>query len=190
VTSAPPSVQLWERLSHSHPRVEAYPVTAARSPDRVQSRFHGVSGKSASPPTPEVLAASQYRRSGPILLQKSPQRFCEIRIGNNRIDVGEYLNQCCESASQLESILRGRMGKMFLQQYRPRRDILDHCTDQFWPVSADFPLPPKQLRRGRLQRLPYADAISKVGSCFTLNDIERAMKHFSAAASCRRRAMF
>src|SRR6516164_5666651 len=58
-------------------------------------------------------------RVGPILLQKSPQRFCEIRIGNNRIDVGEYLNQCCGSASQLESILRGRMGKIFLQQYRP-----------------------------------------------------------------------
>src|SRR5215472_3057524 len=66
VSSAPPSVQLWERLSHSHPPVEAYPVTAARSPDRVQSRFRGVSGKSASPPpTPEVLAASQYRRSAP-----------------------------------------------------------------------------------------------------------------------------
>src|SRR5580704_15268508 len=45
-------------------------------------------------------------------------------------------------------------------------------------------------REGRLQRLPYADAISKVGLCSTLNDTERAIKHFSAAASCRRRAMF
>jgi hypothetical protein len=34
------------------------------------------------------------------------------------------------------------------------------------------------------------DAISKVGLCSTLNDTERAIKHFSAAASCRRRAMF
>ena len=30
----------------------------------------------------------------------------------------------------------------------------------------------------------YADAISKVGSCSTLNDTERAIKHFSADASC------
>ena len=60
----------------------------------------------------------------PILLQKSSQRFCEIRIGNNRIDVGEYLNQCCESASQLESILRGRMGKIFLQQYRGQSGLV------------------------------------------------------------------
>src|ERR1700730_18335524 len=45
-------------------------------------------------------------------------------------------------------------------------------------------------REGRLQRLPYADAISKVGLCSTLKDTERAIKHFSAAASCRRRAMF
>jgi hypothetical protein len=36
----------------------------------------------------------------------------------------------------------------------------------------------------------YADAISKVGWCSTLNDTERAIKHFSAAASCRRRAVF
>ncbi len=46
------------------------------------------------------------------------------------------------------------------------------------------------IGKGRLQRLPYADAISKVGLCSTLNDTERAIKHFSAAASCRRRAMF
>jgi hypothetical protein len=38
--------------------------------------------------------------------------------------------------------------------------------------------------------LPYADAMSNVGSCSNLNDTERAIKHFSAAASCRRRAMF
>ena len=46
------------------------------------------------------------------------------------------------------------------------------------------------IGKERLQRLPYADAISKVGLCSTLNDTERAIKHFSAAASCRRRAMF
>src|SRR5262249_46912767 len=50
---------------------------------------------------------------------------------------------------------------------------------------ADFPLRPTQHQRG-----PYADATSKVGSCFTLNDTERAIKHLSAAASCSRRAMF
>jgi len=38
--------------------------------------------------------------------------------------------------------------------------------------------------------LPYADAMSNVGSCSNLNNTERAIKHFSAAASCRRRAMF
>ena len=59
-------------------------------------------------------------RSGPILLQKSPQSFCEMRIGNNRIDAAEYLNQCCVSASELESILRGQMDKIFLQQYPPQ----------------------------------------------------------------------
>ena len=46
------------------------------------------------------------------------------------------------------------------------------------------------IGKERLQRLPYADATSKVGLCSTLNDTERAIKHFSAAASCRRRAMF
>jgi hypothetical protein len=61
--------------------------------------------------------------SWPILLQKSPQRFCEIRIGNNRIDTCEYLNQCCASAPELESILRGPMVKIFLQQYRPNPEF-------------------------------------------------------------------
>jgi hypothetical protein len=64
-----------------------------------------------------------YFQCWPILLQKSPQTFCEIRIGNNRIDAGEYLNQCCASVPHLESILRGRMGKIFLQQYRPICDM-------------------------------------------------------------------
>jgi hypothetical protein len=50
---------------------------------------------------------------GPILLQKPPQQFREITIRNNRIDAGEYLNQCCVSAPQLESILRARMDKIF-----------------------------------------------------------------------------
>ncbi len=36
----------------------------------------------------------------------------------------------------------------------------------------------------------YAAAISKVGSCSTLNDTERAMKHFAAATSCSLRAIF
>src|SRR6516165_9836763 len=40
-----------------------------------------------------------------------------------RFDAGEYLNQCCASAPQLESILRGQMGKIFLQQYRPKAVI-------------------------------------------------------------------
>ena len=31
------------------------------------------------------------------------------------------------------------------------------------------------IGKGRLQRLPYADAISKVGLCSTLNDTERAI---------------
>jgi hypothetical protein len=61
---------------------------------------------------------------GWILLQKSPQTLCEIRIGNNRIDAGEYLNQCCASAPQLESILRGQMGKIFLQQYRVQSGLV------------------------------------------------------------------
>jgi len=35
--------------------------------------------------------------NGPILLQKSPQGFCEIGIGKNRIGTAEYLNQSCAS---------------------------------------------------------------------------------------------
>src|SRR5215469_15777258 len=65
------------------------------------------------------------------------------------------------------------------------------------PTAARHPFPDQELpelyrfwvKRRRLQRLPYADAISKVGSCSTLNETERAIKHFWAAASCRRRAM-
>jgi hypothetical protein len=64
-------------------------------------------------------AAVRGVRVGPILLQKSPQRLCEIRIGNNRIDAVKFLNQCCARAPDLESILRAQMGKIFLQQYRP-----------------------------------------------------------------------
>ena len=64
------------------------------------------------------------------------------------------------------------------------------------PTAARHPFPDHELpelyrfwvKRRRLQRLPYADAISKVGSCSTLNETERAIKHFWAAASCRRRA--
>src|SRR5215472_9684421 len=65
---------------------------------------------------------SRHVADGPIFLQKSPQRFREIRIGNNRIGAGEYLNQCCASTPELESILRCRMGKIFLQQNRPKAD--------------------------------------------------------------------
>jgi hypothetical protein len=42
---------------------------------------------------------------------------------------------------------------------------------------------------GALQR-PHTHANSKLGSCLTVNDTERAIKHFSAAASCSRRAIF
>src|SRR6516225_9602888 len=65
------------------------------------------------------------------------------------------------------------------------------------PTAARHPFPDHELpelyrfwvKRRRLQRLPYADAISKVGSCSPfLNETERAIKHFCAAASCRRRA--
>jgi hypothetical protein len=59
----------------------------------------------------------------PMLLQKSPQRLCEKRISNNRIDAEDYLNQCCASAFQIEATLRGQMGKIFLQQYRPICDL-------------------------------------------------------------------
>jgi hypothetical protein len=59
----------------------------------------------------------------PILLQKSPQRSCEMRIGNNRIDAAEHLNQRSASAPEIESILRGQMGKIFLQQYRSYPDV-------------------------------------------------------------------
>src|SRR5215468_9316735 len=61
---------------------------------------------------------------------------------------------------------------------------------RFVPIADITRLRPTEHQRGRLHRLFYADAISKVGSCSTLNDTERAIKHFLAAASCRRRAMF
>jgi hypothetical protein len=75
---------------------------------------------------------------GPILLQKSPQTFCEIRIGNNRIDAGKYLNQCCASAPQLESILRGQIGKIFLQQYRDPQETSAGSRDYRCPIISRF----------------------------------------------------
>src|SRR5262249_347829 len=55
---------------------------------------------------------------------------------------------------------------------------------------ADFRFDRHSPQEGTVRRPPYADAISKVGSCSTLNVTERAIKHLSAAAPCRRRAMF
>ena len=54
------------------------------------------------------------------------------------------------------------------------------------PARADGLAPTDSRKKGTA----YADAISNVGSWPTLNDTERAIKHFSAAASCRRRATF
>jgi hypothetical protein len=53
-----------------------------------------------------------------------------------------------------------------------------------WPGTAAAVELARIIRFGRhsigkgLQRLPYADAISKVGLCSTLNDTERAIKHW------------
>src|SRR3974377_2372933 len=60
---------------------------------------------------------------GPILLQKSPQKFCETRISNNRIEAGKFVNQCCASTPDLESILRAQIGKIFLQHNRPNAEV-------------------------------------------------------------------
>ena len=79
---------------------------------------------SAHPQIAAVDGAVRQFRVGPILLQKSPQKFCETRISNNRIEAGKFLNQCCASTPDLESILRAQMGKIFLQQNRPEAVVL------------------------------------------------------------------
>jgi hypothetical protein len=58
-----------------------------------------------------------------MLLQKSPHKICEMRIGNDRIGVGKFLNLCCAPGPDRESILRAQMGKIFLQQYRPQAAV-------------------------------------------------------------------
>src|SRR6516165_571938 len=89
------------------------------------------------------LQAAQERtcrndRIGPILLQKSPQRLCEIRISNNRIDAEGYLNQCCASTLQIESTLRAPVGKILLQQYRPLADMV--TAAKAWSILASASL--------------------------------------------------
>jgi hypothetical protein len=58
-----------------------------------------------------------------IVLQKSPNRLCEIEICNDRIGARAFLNHCCAFAPDLESMLRDKMLKILLQQYRPQADI-------------------------------------------------------------------
>jgi hypothetical protein len=59
-----------------------------------------------------------------MLSKKSPQKGCGIEIRNNRIRQVEFLNQCCASEIDLESILLGGTSKIFFRQYRPTRDIV------------------------------------------------------------------
>jgi len=91
----------------------------------------------------------------------------------------------------------GDLGKTLLSTFQdveePTPVIL--TTSQMLTTGVDAPMVKnvvifKRIGEGRLQRVPYADAIWNVGSWPTLNDTERAIKHFSAAASCRRRATF
>jgi hypothetical protein len=57
-------------------------------------------------------------RFGSIVLQKSPQRSCRIKIRNNRIGENGSLNQRCALTPDLESILRAQTGKIVLQHNR------------------------------------------------------------------------
>ena len=65
----------------------------------------------------------RHVRSWQIVLQKSPNRLCEIEICNDRIGARAFLNRCCAFAPDLESMLRDKMLKILLQQYLPIGDI-------------------------------------------------------------------
>jgi len=62
-------------------------------------------------PGADIARTFRLVRDGPILLQKSPQRFCEIKIGNNRIRAAEYLNQCFASVPSLNQSCAVRWAK-------------------------------------------------------------------------------
>jgi hypothetical protein len=76
-----------------------------------------------SPPEADVGADIVLRRLVPIVLQKSPNRLCEIEICNDRIGARAFLNRCCAFAPDLESMLRDKMLKILLQQYLHERDL-------------------------------------------------------------------
>jgi hypothetical protein len=59
------------------------------------------------------------------MLQKSPNRLCEIEICNDRIGARAFLNRCCAFAPDLESMLRDKMLKILLQQYRHQAAVLE-----------------------------------------------------------------
>ena len=47
----------------------------------------------------------------------------EQRMGNNRIQVPRYLNQCCAPDSYLETMLLTRSSKNVYRQHRPKADV-------------------------------------------------------------------
>jgi hypothetical protein len=66
-------------------------------------------------------------REVPIVLQKSPNKLCEIKICNNRIGAPVPLRRCCAFVPDLESMFRDEMLEILLQQYLPEADS---CTAQ------------------------------------------------------------
>jgi hypothetical protein len=76
------------------------------------------------PPTPDIGEPDCHVSVVPIVLQKSPSRLCEIEICNDRIGARAFLNRCCAFAPDLESMLRDKMLKIFLQQYLPKDGVI------------------------------------------------------------------
>jgi hypothetical protein len=58
-----------------------------------------------------------------MLSKKSLQKGCGIEMRNNRISQVEFLNQCCASQTDFESILLGGSRKIFFRQYRPKANV-------------------------------------------------------------------
>jgi len=75
--------------------------------------------ESATAPQADIGRGGWQVRSVPIVLQKSPQIICRIRMRNNRIAANAFLNQHCALAPDLESMLRARMRKIVLQHNLP-----------------------------------------------------------------------
>jgi hypothetical protein len=109
--------------------------------------------------------ASRHVRSGSMLSKKSPQRNCEIRIRNERIQVMEFLNQDCALAPDLESMLPRDPRKILFRQHRSiasRSTLAGRRSTSAMPLKADIVVALRQMTRraiSRRERMQQGSAI-------------------------------